>query len=112
MPSTPGSKTFFSITGGNTGIMIHTGHAVLNGFIATNEGAVVIYLKFYDKATAGASAETPILQVLVPIDESVVLGGIGQSYQLGLSFRAVAQAALIGVTGAASDTFTLTALFN
>lgn len=55
-------------------------------------GATARYYKVYDKATAPASTDTPIMTIYVPAGGTVVvnLAGVGLPFSLGLGIRASA----------------------
>ena len=55
-------------------------------------GATARYYKVYDKATAPASADTPIMTIYVPAGDTVVvnLAEVGLPFSLGLGIRASA----------------------
>jgi hypothetical protein len=84
-------------------------NAVLKGFIANNKNAATLYLKFYNKVTAGTvGTDTPLLTIGIP---PTVTGGLtqvhfpeGVAFSAGISLGATTAAA-VADTGApaASD---------
>lgn len=67
--------------------------------ITVSVGATARWLKFYDKATAPLSSDTPILSVYCPVGTTTVpLPGEGIVTALGFGFRAAALGADNDVT--------------
>lgn len=82
----------FALNANSTGTLVRAGAGVVRRYYLSNSGASAAYVKLYDKATAGTSADTPIQCFMIPA------GGAANAicaipYTLGFSYRAVTGAA-------------------
>lgn len=87
---------FFSITTSDTGEVVKASAGNLYGYNVINLTAADFFLKFYNKATAPTAADTPVMIVLVPASQSVLVtpnSGILRSFSAGISVRSVTGAA-------------------
>jgi len=83
----------------NTGLLIKAGAGKLYGWRLWSVDTDEVYLKFYDKATAGTSADTPIMTVGISGSDILLTGEDGHpddffamhgiKFELGLSARVV-----------------------
>ena len=83
---------FRSTTQGNTGTSISTSPGNLYRFNIVNTDTGIIYVKFYDKASAATSADTPFLTITVPAGVGSAVAEdyiIPDNFLLGLSIRCV-----------------------
>lgn len=73
-----------------TGAVVSAAVAQLHNWSIQNLGSVTIYLKFYDKATAPTSGDTPkLVWPIAPITQPVVGGSItGYKFANGIGIRA------------------------
>lgn len=89
-----------------TGQLIKAGYGKIGRINIVNTAASIIYVKFYDKATAGASTDTPMLTL--PLASGIGIGVthsfvVPVSYGLGLSVRCVTGIADNDTTNAATS---------
>lgn len=87
---------FFSITTSDTGEVVKASAGNLYGYNVTNLTAADFFLKFYNKATAATAADVPVMIVLIPASQSVLVSpnsGILRSFSAGISVRSVTGAA-------------------
>jgi hypothetical protein len=82
-----------------TGVLVTSGKHELCGCSVYNAGAAVRYLKFYDKATAPASTDTPVLTVgITPTSSSFLSAEVpGIAFALGIGVRATTDVADAGI---------------
>lgn len=86
-----GSK-FRSLTSSDTGEVVKTGTGAIGRINIVNNVASIVYVKFYDKATAAASTDTPFLTI--PVASGIGIGVthsfVGTNgFTTGLSTRCV-----------------------
>ena len=71
-----------------TGDLLITGKRVLFGWFISNQNAAVLYVKFYNKATAPTvGTDTPVLTLAIPAVSAAnveFLGGIAFSLGIGV----------------------------
>jgi len=71
-----------------TGDLLITGKKILFGYYISNQNAAVIYVKFYNKATAATvGTDTPVLTLAIPAASAAnqeFLGGIPFSLGIGI----------------------------
>ena len=88
----------------NTGAVVSAGPVRFKGGLAYNDSAGVIWLKFYDKATAASSSDTPTFTIgLAPNDTTYLEELEGISFSLGLSIRCVTGVADSNATAPAAN---------
>lgn len=68
------------------GVLLKASSGRLYGWSIQTIAATPVYVKFYDKVTAGLSTDTPFLRVLVP--GSATGGGNNMSIPHGIPFEA------------------------
>jgi len=82
--------------------LVLTGARAIGLITATNTNAAARYLKVYNKATAPTSGDTPMMTILLPPGQTVVVGGNSPiRAPLGLGFRLTTGIA-VADTGAVS----------
>lgn len=101
-----------------TGTFIGEGYRVLKGIHATNSGAAIAFLKFFNKATIpttttiGNGTDTPVMVLGLPSGGGVSRSfpaGCGQDiFTLGMSIHAMTGAAHTNVTGPGSNEVVVT----
>jgi len=85
-----GWKEYRSISVLATGLLVQGARTRLGGYYVSNTGAATAFLKFYDKATAGAATDTPVMTLAIPAASAAnLMLGPGVQFDLGLSVRAV-----------------------
>lgn len=80
----------------STGVVVNAGYTMIKALNISSTGAAC-FVKFYNKATAATSADTPVFTVLIPVNTTTrpsLEELIGSNFTLGLSVR---------VTGAIAD---------
>jgi hypothetical protein len=87
-----GLSTPYSLiaAGSDNATCIKAGNTRLRGVTIHNASAAVRYVKFYDKATAPASTDTPVLRFYIPAGGTLArhfAGGF--PFAAGLGFRTV-----------------------
>lgn len=86
---------------GTADILLIKAGKVRLGMLNINSTNAACYVKFYDKATAPADGETPVLVVYVPATTgqvSVNLPPEGIEFKLGMGLRIVTEHANTGTT--------------
>lgn len=105
-PAGDAAVSYIRITNANdTGRIVKASAGNLYGYGLTNLTAGTIFVKFYNKATAPTAADTPVLIVMVPASQSVLVtpnNGIIRSFSAGISVRAVTGAADADTTSPAT----------
>lgn len=72
--------------------LVKAGGVIVATVTACNVNAAVRYLKLYDKATAPASTDTPVMRILIPVNNCVTVPFAGNNHAqfiLGLGYRVV-----------------------
>lgn len=91
----------------DTGVVAKATEGKVVGGVFSNSVAAIRYLKIYNKATAAAAADTPVLTILLPASSMTtfsVPGGI--RFSAGISLRCVTTAPDAGaVSATAGDVF-------
>jgi hypothetical protein len=83
-------KSYQTLVAGDTGLVAQARKATLCGWSISNSGAAIQHVKLYNKATAAAAADTPVLRISVPAGQTVSFslpGGV--VFDTGLSIRSV-----------------------
>ncbi len=95
---------FRSLTVSNTGEVVSTVACNLYSWNITNRHSAVIYVKFYDKATAASAADTPEMTIAVQATGTTTIRGfdLPESFGTGCSIRAVTESADNGTTSPAT----------
>ena len=94
---------FRSLVLADTGVVAKASEAKVCGGSFTNSAATIRYLKIYNKATAAAAADTPVLTIGIPTLQTVTLsvpGGL--RFSAGISLRCVTTAPDAGAVSATS----------
>jgi hypothetical protein len=90
-PEAGGGKKYRNIDCGTTGAVIKAGPGQLHWYYISNSGAAKAYVKFYDKATAGTTSDTPVFTIEVPAasaaNASAVIGFDGAQFDTGIGIR-------------------------
>lgn len=91
---------FRSLTVSNTGEVVSTVRANLYSWNITNRHTAVIYVKFYNKATAASAADTPVMTIAIQPASTTIIRGfdLPESFSTGISVRAVTESADSGTT--------------
>lgn len=119
-PPTSGGCTPYSYQSVGTAqdaTVVKAGAGQLFGSIAvTNVNAAVRHLKFYDKATAPDSSDTPKLRIVIPANTTgagivIPLPDAGVVFTAGITFRMTTGVADNDATGVAANEVVLNALF-
>lgn len=88
--ATSGGLSFYrNLDLGTTGQVAKASAGQVYGYTLTNRSAGERFVKFYDKATAATSADTPVETVVLPPGTSVVYTSLyGVAYANGVGVRA------------------------
>jgi len=88
-----------------TGVALSLSPCYLDSYFAYNSAATVLWLKFYDVATAAeaTSSATPFWTIGIPATSGANLAGIGMRCKNGLSVRCVTGVADNNNTGAGAN---------
>ena len=74
---------------GTTGEVIKASAGQVGGYFISNLVDSPVYVKFYNKATAPTSSDTPVLTLAIPSSAAAnVLGVAGLQFNTGISWRA------------------------
>jgi hypothetical protein len=89
----------------------YAGLGWIHGVDVCNVGAAAAYVKIYDKATAAASTDVPLMTIGLPPTHGryIDFGGEAVPFALGVSIRAVTTAVDNGNTDPGSNEVTVTA---
>ena len=99
LPLTP----FSHLADGTDEFLVAPGGHRLHGYYLSNANAAIRYVKFYDKATAPAETDTPIIRIMVPAGGAAnLMSEAGIVFVLGLGVRIVTGAADNDDTGVTS----------
>jgi hypothetical protein len=84
-----GSTPYHAISASSdNATLVKAGVSELCGINVSNSNAAARYIKFYNKATAPVSTDTPVLTVYIPATSSInKLFSFGLAFTLGLGFR-------------------------
>ncbi len=77
-----------TINPGSTGYLFSDAPCILDSYYISNDDSATIYYKFYDKATAGTSSDTPFMTVVLTTGQKANVAGLKLYCSLGLSVRA------------------------
>jgi hypothetical protein len=90
-PATSGGLSMYrNIDLGSTGQVVKNEAGQLYGYFLFNASSGTLYFKFYDKATAATSSDTPKLTLPIPAGGGAnVSFPIGLAYASGISVRCV-----------------------
>ena len=93
-----------SLVVSNTGLVASAVACNLYSWSITNGNSAVIYVKFYDKATAATAADVPEMTLAVQATSTSIIRGwdMPESFSAGLSVRAVTVFADNGTTNPAT----------
>jgi hypothetical protein len=85
----PPLLTYRNINLSTTGQVIKTGAGQVCEYYIYNTGAAVVYVKFYNKATAPSSSDTPVRTYAIPATNGANLTiPMGLDFSTGISVRA------------------------
>ena len=93
-------NSYQTLVATDTGLVVQTRKTILCGWSITNSGAAIQFVKLYNKATAAAAADTPVLRIGIPAGQTVSFslpGGV--VFDTGLSVRSVTTMPNAGATG-------------
>ena len=80
-----------NLDSGITGVLIKTGQTSLRGYYLANNAATARFVKLYNKATAPASTDTPLVTMILPATSAanIVFGSEAgvDAFTLGLGIR-------------------------
>lgn len=88
MPRLAPGTPYLNLDLGSTGQVVRARPGTLTGYYLFNGGAATVYIKFYDKATAATSSDTPRLVIGIPAGAAANLPA-NVSFGAGISVRAV-----------------------
>ena len=88
-PQTSGGWSVYrTLDGQPTGVSVKASVGQLGGWFLSNNNAAVRYVKLYDKATAPASTDTPLLTLLLPANSAANLLAVpGIDFAAGIGIR-------------------------
>lgn len=97
-----------NINATTTGTVVKTGLTSLFSYDIYNVAAAVVYVKFYDKATAPTASDTPVFTIGVPAASRIAMNiPDGVRFDLGLTYRASTLVADADNTAPASNNVNL-----
>ncbi len=103
-PNNNSLTLYRSILVGNTGLVVSDVACNLYSWNITNRHSAVIYVKFYNKATAATSSDTPQMTIAVQVTGTTTIRGfdLPESFATGCSIRAVTESTDAGTTSPAT----------
>lgn len=85
-----GLSPYRSLSVLNTGLIVKNAAGSLYGWHLSNSGAAIAYVKFYDKATAATSSDTPVLTIALGIGVTIsAMLPFALPFAAGIGIRAV-----------------------
>lgn len=97
-------NTFRSLALADAGVVVAAQKSILCGWSITNINAAIRFVKLYNKATAAAAADTPVLVIGIPpgatVSQSIPNGIL---FPAGISARGVTTIPDAGATGNAAN---------
>lgn len=106
-------NSFQTLAATNAGLVVQAKKTILCGWSITNSGAAIQFVKLYNKATAAAAADTPVIRIGIPAGQTVsgsIPGGV--VFETGLSVRSVTTMPDAGATGTTSGEVAVNLFFQ
>jgi hypothetical protein len=113
-PGLEGLLVYRSIDVQNTGALIRAGAGGVWGWHLRNANAAVVFVKFYDKATAPAvGTDTPVMTIAVPAGAAVTVTlPFSVKFTLGIGIGAVTGVADANTTAPAANDLTANVFYH
>ena len=106
-------NSYQTLVATDTGLVVQARKTILCGWSITNSGAAIQFVKLYNKATAAAAADTPVIRIGIPAGQTVSFslpGGV--VFDTGLSVRSVTTMPNAGATGSTAGEVAVNLFFQ